>query len=154
MVAILYFGISHTLNVNVYVPQNCRLLFQLNGPDDLPENRLSNRCENLAPIICTAHLNILAPATTEGPQHGSYGNALRPSVHPSHFLVKSITLQWVKLRWRYLVVRFFWLGSRTSSNVGNLDLLFYLLYQVTRVTLVKSITLWVTLTFLTYFSRS
>ena len=32
------------------------------------------------------------------------------------------------------------MSSRTSSNVGHLDLPFDLLFQVTRVTLVKSIT--------------
>ena len=41
----------------------------------------------------------LAPVATKGLQRGSYENALRPSVCPSQFLVKFITLQQVKLRW-------------------------------------------------------
>ena len=39
------------------------------------------------------------------------------------FLVKSMTLQWFKLRWRNLVQRCFRLSSWTCLNVGHLDLL-------------------------------
>ena len=46
---------------------------------------------------------------------------------------KSITLQRVKLWWRNLAQRFFLLISQTILNVGHLELLFDLLFQVTHV---------------------